>query len=261
MMDVIVHTYGRPQQSRQHTIRALMADGVLPILVVQAREQDQYAWYTGPVHVLPDHIRTLTPTRDYLIHQTGIWHKDNVVFLDDDLHFFVRREDDLTKFRAPQPGELQRMLTSIDHYLDRFPHVGIAPREGGNRNTESTLRNTRIMRVLGYRRSYLRQHNITFKPMIVMEDFHVNLQVLKSGADTLLLNMWCSNQAEGSDAPGGCSSYRNAEVQTASAYLLAELHAPYVRVVEKATKTAWGGGTRTDVVIAWKKARNHVYTT
>jgi len=233
-----------------------MDDGVLPILVVQHREHEAYRWYPGPVHVLPPHLQRLAPTRDYLIHNP-IWTDETVVFLDDDLHFFARRSDDPTKFRTLRPFELAQMLDQIAAYLCTFPHVGIAPREGGNRQTEQCLLNTRIMRVLGYSRHFLRQHAITFHPLEVMEDFHVNLQVLKQGRDTLVLNNWCSNQAEGSDAPGGCSTYRTAQVQTDSAHLLARLHAPYVRVVEKQTKTAWGGNTRTDVVVQWKKARNH----
>jgi hypothetical protein len=32
------------------------------------------------------------------------------------------------------------------------------------------------------------------------------------------------------------------------------LHPNIVSVVEKTTKTAWGGGTRMDVIIQWKKA-------
>ena len=35
---------------------------------------------------------------------------------------------------------------------------------------------------------------------------------------------------------------------------MGELHKGFVRVVEKKTKTAWGWGTRKDVVISWKKA-------
>lgn len=256
-MDVVIPTYGRPQLDRQHTLRALMAEGVLPILVVQHREHTQYSWYTGPVHVLPPAIQTVAPTRDYLIH-APVWTADHVVMLDDDLHFFARREDDRTKFRSLRPGELPRMLDQVDAMLGIHPHVGIAPREGGNRQTEHHLLNTRIMRVLGYNRPYLRQHNITFAPMPVMEDFHVSLQILKLGKDTLVLNNWCNNQAEGSDAAGGCSTYRTPALQADAAHLLAGLHQPYVKVVEKATKTAWGGGTRTDVTIQWKKARSHV---
>lgn len=255
-MDIVIPTYGRPQQSRQHTLNALVADGLLPVLLVQHREHHLYQWYHGPVHVLPPEIQTVAPTRDYLIHNE-VWESRFVVMLDDDLHFFARRQDDPTKFRNLESGELGRMLAQLEGMLDRFPHVGIAPREGGNRNTEPFMLNTRIMRVLGYDRDFLRQHAVTFAPMPVMEDFHVSLQLLKLGRDTLVLNNWCNNQAEGSDAAGGCSTYRTAALQAEAAHLLAGLHAPYVKVVEKETKTAWGGGTRTDVTIQWKKARNH----
>jgi hypothetical protein len=255
-MDIIIHTYGRPTLDRQHTLRALLADGITPILVVQHREHLLYDWYKGPVHVLPSDIQKLAPTRDYLIHN-DVWKKDHVVFLDDDLKFFTRREDDRTKFRDTKPGELRAMFDAIDGNLNIYPMVGIAPREGGNRNTEEFLHNTRIMRVLSFNRKYLRAKNVTFSPLVVMEDFHVNLQVLKSGADTRVLNNWCNNQVEGSDAPGGCSTYRTGIVQAQSAELLAQLHDPYVRVVQKSTKGAWGGGIRTDVIISWKKARQH----
>lgn len=255
-MDVVIPTYGRPQQSRQHTLNALVADGVLPVLVVQHREHEQYRWYDGPVHVLPPEIKTVAPTRDYLIHNP-VWKERSVVMLDDDLHFFARRVDDPTKFRPLVPFELSRMLAQIEGMLSIHPHVGIAPREGGNRNTQPFMVNTRIMRVLGYDRDYLRQQRITFAPMPVMEDFHVSLQLLKAGRDVVVLNNWCNNQAEGSDAAGGCSTYRTPALQADAAHLLAGLHAPYVKVVEKETKTAWGGGTRTDVTIQWKKARNH----
>jgi len=255
-MDIVIPTYGRPQQSRQHTLNALVAEGLLPVLVVQHREHRLYHWYTGPMHVLPPEIQTVAPTRDYLIHNP-VWKDRFVVMLDDDLHFFARRMDDLTKFRALVPGELGKMLAQIEGMLNVHPHVGIAAREGGHHNTEPFVMNTRIMRVLGYDRHFLREHKVTFDPMPVMEDFHVSLQLLKMRRNIVVLNNWCNNQAEGSSADGGCSTYRTPELQAQAARLLAELHAPYVKVVEKETKTAWGGGTRTDVMIQWKRARHN----
>lgn len=252
-MQVIIHTYGRARKEFQHTLHQLVNDGIKPILVVQAREFGKYEWYDGYIHYLPDHITTLTPTRDWIIHDME--GPDHVVFMDDDLHFAVRRGDDRSKFRQPREGDLQQMLMHMDAALANFPMVGIGAREGGNRVTESRVFNTRIMRVLAFRRSYLREKMITFSPMTVMEDFHVNLQILRSGADTCVLNDWVSNQAGGSNAPGGCSHYRTDAVQTASAHKLAALHPGFVRVVQKATKTAWGGGTRTDVMVQWKAAR------
>ena len=57
-----------------------------------------------------------------------------------------------------------------------------------------------------------------------------------------------------SNADGGCSTYRTQKVQTEGALRLNELHPPFVRVVTKMTKAAWGGGKRTDVVVSWKRA-------
>lgn len=249
-MDVIIHTYGRAKRELQHTLHALIADGIRPTLVVQARELFEYVWYDGPLCALPDHIRTLAHTRDHIIHDMP--GDDHVVFMDDDLRFAVRRADDRTKFRPPQPGDLQTMLRALDLSLLNYPLVGIGAREGGNRVIEYYVENSRIMRVLAFRRSYLRKHCLTFSPLVVMEDFHINLQILRSGARTCICNDWVSDQVGGSDAPGGCSVYRTPQVQTDSANLLAKMHPGFVKVVEK--KGWQGQGTRTDVMVYWKKA-------
>lgn len=254
-MNVIIHTSGRSDFRKQHTLRYMHDAGIHCALVVQAKEHREYSKIIGPhgLYILPERINRLSETRDHIIHDMA--GSNNVVFMDDDLDFAVRRDDDRGKFRSATPTDIVDMLVRMDQELLSYPMVGIGSREGGNRVTEPILHNTRIMRVLGFRRSYLREHNIRFTPLVVMEDFHVNLQILRSGADTSVLNNWVSNQRGGSDAPGGCSVYRIDSVQAESANLLAKMHPGFVKVVEKITKTAWGGGTRIDVVVSWKKAR------
>jgi hypothetical protein len=261
-MDILICTAGRFRTTQQATLQVLNDAKLRPTLVVQEREQEAYAH--GLTHemqydmlVLPDKIRTIAATRDWLIHSWA--HHDKLLMLDDDLHIACRRDDNRSLFRNPMPVDIHQMLASINDALNPCPMVGIGPREGGNRNTDHVVHNTRIMRVLGFRRSYLREHKIFFSGVELMEDFHVNLQILRSGADTCILNDWVSDQAGGSAAPGGCSSYRTDALQSAAAHRLAALHPGLVRVVQKATKTAWGGGVRTDVVVQWKKARNESY--
>lgn len=256
-MDILIPTYGRVGIHQQHTLKQLMYTGRRIRLVVQAREAD--AWRAhgiaseDDIYVLPDNIRTIADTRDHIIWDMQGF--DKVLMLDDDLHFAVRREDDPTKFRQPTSEDLRQMLLAVEAKLEYSPHVGLGAREGGNRNIDPILYNTRMMRALAYRRSYLKTHMITFAPMQLMEDFHVNLQVMRSGADTLVLNQWVTNQAGGSGAVGGCSTYRTPALQDAEARKLAGLHPGFVKVVQKTTKGAWGGGTRTDVTVAWKQAR------
>jgi hypothetical protein len=256
-MDLFVLTYGRATPQRQHTLRRLSEAGLPVRLVVQAREWTEYAWVSKLVNVmldiLPENILTVAPTRQFI---TDTLATDKFVMMDDDLHFFKRRDDDRTKFRDMTDAELVGMFQRIEQELAWHMHVGIASREGGNRNTEEFLSNTRIMRLLGYKRSALIRHKALFDEMEVMEDFHVALTLLRAGRSNLVLNDYCHNQAQGSAAPGGCSHFRTPELHEANAYRLAKLHAPYVTTVKKETKTAWGGGTRTDVRVQWKKAYN-----
>jgi hypothetical protein len=86
-----------------------------------------------------------------------------------------------------------------------------------------------------------------------MEDFDVTLNLMRQGHGNIVLNHMVHDQ-HGSNLAGGCSQYRDNIVQRAGAIGLKKLHDRFVSVVEKTTKTAWGGATRTDVRIQWKKA-------
>ena len=255
-MDIVIPTLGRCSKAQQHTFRQLEEAGYNPIVVVQAHE---LAWWINfhceeQVFLLPRHVKGIAATRDWIVHDMPT-KEANVVMLDDDLHFAVRRDDDRTKFRQPEVHDIRGMINAIDASLELYPHVSIGSREGGNRVTADVVLNTRMMRVLAYHRPVMQREHICFTPMEVMEDFHVTLQLLRRGYDCLVLNNWVSNQAGGSDASGGCSTFRTLELQAKNARKLAELHPGFVKVVEKQTKTAWGGNPRTDVVVSWKQAR------
>lgn len=256
-MDVYVCTHGRATRVQQHTLRALQDSGWPVRVVIQQSEIDKWGWQNGTLSfvILPANVQTIAATRDYLIHEADDSSDRKLVMFDDDLHFAVRRTDEPHLFRPPTSADISDMLRDIQFSLDHYPMVGIGPREGGNRNTETFLYNTRIMRVIGVDRNYFKENHICCGAQQYMEDFHLNLQVLRSGRDTQVVNRYVSNQAGGSNAPGGCSIHRTPNGQDAAARALAARHPGFVRVVQKATKTAWGGGVRTDVVVSWKKAR------
>lgn len=254
-MDIVIPTLGRCDPTKQQTLAALREAGLHVIAVVQPHERMTFRALdlASEVFCLPAHINGISATRDYIINDMpGDRH---VCMFDDDLHFAVRRDDDRTKFRAPEPEDIREMVSALAHEMRTSPHVSIGAREGGNRVTSRYSFNTRMMRVLAYDRSVLKARGITFAPMDVMEDFHVTLQLLRLGYDCTVLNNWVSNQAGGSDAIGGCSIFRTPQLQDANAHRLAERHPGFVKVVRKMTKTAWGGKERTDVVVQWKQAR------
>lgn len=180
-----------------------------------------------------------------------------MVMLDDDLVFAIRRKDNPTRFHNPAEKDIENLFSEIEMLLDNHAHVGVATREGGNYDTEDHKFNTRMLRVLAYDTQVLKKEDIRFDRLAIMEDFDVTLQLLRKGYQNVIINHMVQNQ-NGSNLAGGCSQYRTKELQEEAAQELARKHFPYVSVVKKQTKTAWGGGERTDVKIYWKKAYNDV---
>ena len=155
-----------------------------------------------------------------------------------------------------EPADWDNMFAAIRSQLADHAHVGVLSREGGNRIMEEVVYNTRMSRILCYHRPTLIEQGIRFDRLIAMEDFDVTLQLLIKGYPNAVLCNWVHNQTGGSNSPGGCSVYRTLEVQAECARKFHDLFPKYVTVVQKDTKGAWGGGTRTDVRMQWKRAFN-----
>lgn len=248
-MRILIPTYGRhdrqitlwglPQKYREQTE-----------LIVQEREAHLYDTVARKL-VLPNSIRDIGSTRQWITQNIP---DSKVIQLDDDLVFARRRTDDPSKFRSITESDFDDMFQFIEEALEDYAHVGVAAREGGNRNVDLFTYNTRMMRVLAYRLDVLRKENIRHDRLTDVEDFDANLQLLRKGYDNCVVNSFCHNQG-GSGTDGGCSVYRTDESHSRNVRQLAELHAPFVKVVQKTTKTSWGGKTRDDVIIRWKAAR------
>lgn len=243
-------------------------------ILSKGRAHKQITWANLPsaiqgvakIAVYPEELPAYAkyPTISVNCKERGVGHKRQwlieqcksryICMLDDDLTFATRRDDDPTKFLAAAPAEVSEMFTDISQHLQNgYAHVGVASREGGNRRTEQYMEVGRMMRVLAYDIDALAWAGARFDEVQLMEDFNVTLRLLREGKPNCILNWIVQNQS-GSNAVGGVSTYRTMEKQTKAAMELARLHPGFVGVVEKSTKTAWGGGVRTDVVIQWRKA-------
>lgn len=256
-MDVIIPTYGRATVKQQHTLSVLNKAGIVPALVVQAREADAYlgnspALGAFNLYVLPPEHTTICTTRDYIMANVGA--SERVVMLDDDLIFARRRTDDPTKFARATDADVVALFDKLNTLLGTYAHVTVAPRDGANRRTDPLVTVGRAMRVLGYQRGAVAASGACFADGGLMCDFHMTLALLRRGLPNAIVNDYVNDQVGGSDTPGGCSTYRTPAVQQQAAVNLRNMHRQFVTVVEKTTKTSWGGGTRTDVRIQWKKA-------
>jgi hypothetical protein len=245
---IFIPTYGRA--NNQITWRNLPKEiQEQTILVVQNREWKLYKEY--PVIILPNRIETLEPTRQYIL--DCLVPDEPFCMLDDDLVFATRRDDEPDKFEASDSTDIEMLFNEIRINCDKFAHVGVSGREGANRNTERILWNSRVMRILAYDARVLRKEQIRFDRLPLMIDFDVTLQLLKLGYECPIAN-WIVHNQPGSNTEGGCSHYRTPEKQREAAETLARLHPDVVTVVQKKTKTSWGGEERYDVRIQWKRA-------
>ena len=254
-MEILICTHGRV--NRQLTYDSLPYDVQKDVkFVIQEREVDawrlKYPLYERYLVLLPDEVRDLPSTREWIQHNMG----PKVCMMDDDLVFSVRRYDEPTKFRPPTEEDMVSMFEEIEYQLDHYAHVGVSHREGANRNIGRYVIINRMMRVLAYRTDIVVKEGVISNRTPDIEDFDVTLQLLRKGYPNCILNNWVHNQG-GSDQSGGCSEYRTPQTHDRDVRIFAEHHKDFVSVVKKVTKDKWcadENGERTDVRIAWKKA-------
>jgi len=217
-------------------------------LVVDEHEKDDYGKYDCRIMVCDDTVTDIATKRRFIHDNTD---DNKIVMLDDDLRFYIRKSTTDWHLRYLEPEEYPALFGLLDVWLDDYAHCGVSAREGNNRVEALSVETTRYMRLLAYNLDKF--DGIELARTKVMEDFDINLQLLKKGLPSKISYYYAQGQGS-SNAAGGCSEWRTLEVQSAGAELLAKLHPEVVTVVEKETKTAWGGGIRKDVKVMWKKA-------
>lgn len=245
MLKIYIPTLGRV--GKQHTYTHLPKKWkVRATLVVPKAEAKAH----GDIPVIVCPVSGIGKVRQWILQQ----HEgDKLAMLDDDIRFDVRRTDELTKFKPATESDIDAMFKELERVLGKYAHAGVTAREGGNRHIVEYMESTRMLRLLAYNVDKFKKLGVKYDRLPVMEDFDVTLQLLRKGHPNIVLNAWVQGQGM-SGAAGGCSTYRTMEVQKQGAEGLKKLHPEFVKIVEKTTKGAWGGATRTDVIISWKKA-------
>lgn len=203
----------------------------------------------------PQDVANIAQTRLFIGRLARDLDQSTFLMLDDDLKLLTRADAEGVKLRGQSTHDTAQMLYYVREALSDHAHVGVSTREGNNRVGPGgwLLRAecTRTLRALAYRtEDFLRcEHG----RVPVMEDFDVNLQLLRRGLSNANLFFWSQDQAQ-TQAPGGCSVYRTKESHEAAARRLAELHPGLVKLRQKENKTGGEFGSRTEVTIFWKKA-------
>jgi hypothetical protein len=181
---------------------------------------------------------------------------DKILILDDDLIFNTRASADAPNLRKVTSEETAELFNRMDKLLDEYVHVGVSPRQMNDKHFPDTVKyGMRQNAVHAIRPEIIHGLGIRYDAMELMEDYYVTLELFKRGHGNAVIVDWTWDQRGASGAAGGCSSYRNAELQERASLALAEKFPDYVKAVQKETKTGWDGmKTRWDVRVQWRKA-------
>jgi hypothetical protein len=220
-------------------------------LVCPKEEEEEHKKLGRQVLATPDEIKGIAATRQWILENSD---DDQVMMADDDQSFRCRTEGGY-KLRTMEEEDYDSMFSSVVEHLSEYNAVGISAQAGNNRSfPKEVISPGRMYNMYAFNKEVLLSNNVRFDEMVVMEDFHVTLSLLEMGMPNAILQNWCWS-SPGSNASGGCSTYRTSEVQREGAMKLASLHSPFVKVVEKESES-WGNGlsVRTDVRVSWKKA-------
>lgn len=181
---------------------------------------------------------------------------DLVMICDDDFTFFRRKNPHEAGLVEMEDEDWDDLFNKIEGEFEWDPNlygVGVSMRQGNNRLEYPGERNTRLNGCIVYRRNvFLSAEHGRVNPM---NDFDVNLQLLRRGYNNILLSEFCYNQPS-TNSPGGSSDYRTLETQDRAAKRLCELHPGFVRLRQKENVSGHDEfRIRTEVTISWKKAR------
>jgi hypothetical protein len=263
-MQISIPTMGRVGLSQQITLREFMDySQYRPWLVCPYNEVAAHKKYWPRVIGCP--AKGIGPTRQWILDNTNA---RICVMVDDDMYFSYRPDPENVKLeRCTNLNPMIRLIAQS--VADGYYHGGVSARQGNNHMDFSTPRRGTLDRgavFVDCIRSYnfhffdvpaIRKLGMRFNPeQHVMEDFRFILDMLTKGYPNRVIYSYCWNQ-RGSGTVGGCSSYRTAELQAASARKLGEAYPKFVKVVTKAAKTAanWKGmKERVDVNVQWLKA-------
>lgn len=261
-MRIFIPTLNRGPE-RQYTLRELGAklikkySATLVCPPAEVKSLQGHPALLG-AQVMSCNAKGIAATRQAILDRSDDPH---ILMLDDDLSAWAWREEDTsgpdsadTSVRYPKASAAQMAegLAEVAKLIKRYGHGSIGHRLFAN-NRSALDFNTRQLRALAYDRDLLKREKVRFR-VPVMEDFDVQLQLLKRGHECFQYNRLVQEQRS-SNEDGGCSTYRTDEVQRKAAEQLRSLHPECVTVVQKEQKgngTMWG--TRTDVKINWRRA-------
>jgi hypothetical protein len=249
-MQIIIPTRGRIYE--QLTLQSLPPKlRKQTTLVCPKREASELHRLYEDVEIVvqPDPKMKIAQTREWIVQTWFRSEYTKIIMLDDDLVFATRISAGDWHLRPIEGEELIPEFQRIEDMLSpEVPHAGFGVRQNNHVADAGWKLPGRMCHSLAY---YLpiAAKEARFDVVELREDFAFTLQLLLKGYSNAVWTETVVNQV--TNAPGGCSTYRDLEMNNAEAEKLAALYPGYVGVVPKDYKTSI---PRLEVTCQWQKA-------
>ncbi len=254
-LQIFIPTLGRID--RQATLENI-PNKLLPItwLVVDSEEFEEFdRKFDDHINIMVCPHKGIAKVRKFIMERATSRH---VMYMSDDLRFYHRgnlsESGEYFHLEDNNSKQTCAMVELLYRWLEAgFAHVGVSPRQF-NRHCPATFKDVdRMHDLYAYDKHIFTEEKIKWNRVPVMEDMDVTLQLLTKGYRNRVSYRYVWNQY-GSNAKGGCSTYRDYELQAAAAEKMERLWPDFVTVVERKVK-GWGPmNIRKDIRVQWKKA-------
>jgi hypothetical protein len=254
-MHIVIPTRGR--KDKQYTLHALPRELRKRTTLVCPKAE-----VLRRLKCLDDDIEVVAqPDADWRIAQVRGWivqewlHRgnDKIVMLDDDLSFAMRKSENGSALRTIRGKVLVPEFERLEKKLGpEYPHVGFGQRQFNNSKGADWVGPVKMVCTLGYYLPIVAKL-VRWDLVELREDYSATLQLLLKGYPNAIWTGTVVDQK--TNAPGGCSTYRTAELNDAEAEKLAAIpeFAPFVSVRVK----NYASGPRKEPRIDWVQALAH----
>ena len=258
MIDIVIPTLNR--LDKQITLSNIPDTyRMSTTLVVQPHEAEETRKVHEKVWVLSGDNIGMSNTIKEITYEWSINRGSKFWIMDDDLTFMYNDlENEKWKKHKLESKEFSLMIGETEEWIaDGILHGGIGTTwEPPSPAKYPYNTNCRIMTNKFYNGLVLAEHwnDIDWTGCCGAEDFYVNLQLLTKGFENRVWFKYVVSPAD-TNAPGGCSTYRDIEYHNTAMKELKNKYNDYVLLREKVQQTGpWKGQVKLAATISWKKA-------
>jgi hypothetical protein len=209
--------------------------------------------------ILPQEIDGISATRQFILDYgiPGEERSDHFCMIDDDIRNFGIKPDinEQSIVMVKDDAVVDSIFKDLETLLELgYAHAGIYDRPRCGLSTGSYYsENGLAMQIIAFNRKTIHKEQLRFDDVLLAQDKHMTLSLLERGYKNALI-AYATYNCLGTQAQGGCSLFRTAEMIDEQAILLHKLHPTNVSITPKLVNYDGIQKVVNKVRIGWKNA-------